>query len=200
MNNGWRLWLQWVLANAAPFLLVYVLIASIGALLGHDAQGVLSYIVLVLTLVMLQWAVLRQKVEGARWWLLVTLLGIPLGAAVGIPVLAMMDVSGQEVLGALVGITLFGSVLGLMQWLVLRRHVRGAGWWILASAASWLLYVVLDISTRKAGLLLPGYELFGNLGQIEVAMLGYAFLSYGVITGLLLVWLLARRERAAWSS
>jgi hypothetical protein len=193
MSDGWRLWSQWVLANAAPFLVVYILIASLGTLLGHDAQGVLAYLVLVAMLVTLQWAVLRRQVSRALWWLLATLVGIPVGAAASIPVLAAMDTAGQEVAGVLVGITLFGGVLGAVQWLVLKRHVRSAAWWIPASAASWLLYVGVDIASRKAGLLLPGYELFGRLGQIEVAMLGYAFLSYGVITGLLLVWLLARR-------
>lgn len=40
-------------------------------------------------------------------------------------------------LGAL-GLTLLGS-MGLLQWRVLRRHVRDAGWWVAATAGSWLV-------------------------------------------------------------
>jgi hypothetical protein len=30
-----------------------------------------------------------------------------------------------------------GALVGLAQWTILRRHVRQAGWWIAATAASW---------------------------------------------------------------
>lgn len=40
---------------------------------------------------------------------------------------------------------LFGAVLGIAQWLVLRGRVHQAGWWIAISAGSWALAAVLSL-------------------------------------------------------
>ena len=39
----------------------------------------------------------------------------------------------------IITLTLFGCALGLMQWIVLRRRVQHAGWWIAFSACGWAL-------------------------------------------------------------
>src|SRR5438093_1163268 len=45
-----------------------------------------------------------------------------------------------------VGALLFGILIGVPQWLVLPRRIRGAGWWILASALavpmSWIPAII----------------------------------------------------------
>ncbi len=35
-----------------------------------------------------------------------------------------------------ISLILFGAFLGLMQWIVIRRRIRHAGWWIAISAAA----------------------------------------------------------------
>lgn len=42
-------------------------------------------------------------------------------------------------------LTMFGAVLGIMQWLVLRRRVYQVGWWIAISTGGWALAAVLSI-------------------------------------------------------
>lgn len=87
-------------------------------------------------------------------------------------------------LGWLVGLFLLGEVgigacVGLAQWLVLRREVANAGWWILVSAVAWLVGWELI----AAGLLPPGTNLISAL--VVGAIMG-SFLGVGQ-------WLLLRR-------
>ena len=68
-------------------------------------------------------------------------------------------------------------MLGVLQWLVLRRQVARAGWWVLASTVGWIVGgLVSGITDTAAG--------WAVLGAV-----------YGAITGAVLVWLL--RHRAA---
>jgi hypothetical protein len=71
-----------------------------------------------------------------------------------------------------------GAVVGVSQWLVLRRWVSRAGWWILASSISWLgaTYVYVSL-TRANDVNVP----FG--GAVSGAL-------SGAIMGLVFVWLL----------
>jgi hypothetical protein len=48
-----------------------------------------------------------------------------------------------------------GLVIGILQWVVLRQHLRQAGWWILASAVGWATgwAVVLALVSPEAGTL-----------------------------------------------
>jgi Tol biopolymer transport system component/streptogramin lyase len=46
-----------------------------------------------------------------------------------------------------------GSLLGLVQWLVLRRWIKRAGWWIAASIATWLLCGFSLFIPRDSGII-----------------------------------------------
>jgi len=41
-------------------------------------------------------------------------------------------------------LTLFGAVLGMTQWLILRGRVQEAGWWVAISTAGWALASALS--------------------------------------------------------
>jgi uncharacterized membrane protein len=43
-----------------------------------------------------------------------------------------------------------GTVVGVLQWLVLRRWVSHAGWWILASSISWVGATWVYVSLTRA--------------------------------------------------
>jgi hypothetical protein len=75
--------------------------------------------------------------------------------------------------GAL-ALSLFGAVLGLAQWFVLRGRVRQASWWIALNAGSWALLAALYLPT------------FGMLAVM------YGFFIPPAITALGLLWLLRR--------
>ena len=78
-------------------------------------------------------------------------------------------------------------MVGVLQWLVLRRRVTRAGWWVAASAAGWV----------AAG---PGVGLVAAvMGAALTANAGWAALGimYGAVTGCALVWLLRQPRPAA---
>ena len=69
------------------------------------------------------------------WWVLASTLGW----TVGFPVAAVLfstignGGSARRSLAPVVIFAVVGGVGGIMQWLLLRRHILQAGWWVLAS-------------------------------------------------------------------
>ena len=47
--------------------------------------------------------------------------------------------SGDIIVAGSVGIALGGILTGVLQWLVLRRQVARAGWWVLATTVGWVV-------------------------------------------------------------
>ncbi len=119
-RGGWYFWLLWVLTNAvagavtlavtgalvrAISLNVAVVVAVFGIMIGFALGGA-------------QWLVLRCQVPQAYLWVLASVVG---GAGLIVFGIAMGEATGGP-LGGLV----IGAVLGIMQWLVLRRWVSQA--------------------------------------------------------------------------
>ena len=75
-------------------------------------------------------------------------------------------------LGLILGVTLYGLLIGILQWLVLRRQVPRAWIWVPASALSWIVAI-------------PAGDLNGPPG----------WAIFGAITGTVLVWLLRQENR-----
>ena len=136
-----------------------------------------------------------MKVKGSQvgwvfWlqWVLASTVGVLVGVFPGaVLVFGTYDGPREPVGYGLVGIVL-GIAVGVLQWLVLRRRVSGAGWWVLASAA-------------------PGYGIvrFLDTGRLWSLSFG-ALLSFtgvvalgGAVTGTL-QWLVLRGQvsRAGW--
>jgi len=134
MNTGRGYWLAWFLTSAMGF--------GMGAILGVSfayrffptdtfdaANGITLGIVMGATGGYFQWVVLRERIAGAGLWTLAAALGF--GLAMAAP-LATDPEENPAMAGVLVG-TVFGLVSGILQWLILRRKVPRAGWWLLAN-------------------------------------------------------------------
>jgi hypothetical protein len=91
---------------------------------------------------------------------------------------------------ALVGIGA-GALLSSTQWLVLRRVLAGAGWWIPAHAVAWAVGMV--VSFVGIGLVQPDtpLALIALIGAATGLAMGATVAS---VTGLALVWLLSRAQ------
>jgi hypothetical protein len=130
---------------------------------------------------LLQWLVLRRRVSRAVWWVLASTAGFAVagGGGCGAAVVAfgysevLKGLGSLAVLGWTVVVALGGAVTGILQWLVLRRHVSRAGWWVLASTVGCGL-----------GMAVMGAFAVGGF----VLAVGGAVL--GAVTGGALVWLL----------
>lgn len=144
------------------FLLDYVFFPLIGLLTG-----------------LLQYLLLRRYLPRIGWWIAATALGWPLGFAVvylayvALPA-ALHAGSTWSVVLALVWV---GGATGLAQWLVLRRRILRAGWWILASA----------LGGGLVGLIAGG--VFTSL--LELLLIGAV---PAIVTAIALWWLLGWQE------
>ena len=78
-----------------------------------------------------------------------------------------------------------GWVVGVLQWLVLRRQMAETGRWVVASVVGWVGFGIVDQAVDWVG--------YGTVVQEVGEVVGPAM--YGVITGIVLVQLL--RQRAA---
>ena len=137
----------------------------------------------------------RSQVGWRFWlqWVLASTVGMFVGFCMGIAPFAITFSRTQNVHWDRLAFRVWGIVLGIglgvLQWLVLRRSVSGAGWWVLASAAA-------GYGTLQAGFMpfSTSLQSFGvYLSWTRVVALG------GAVTGTL-QWLVLRGQvsRAGW--
>lgn len=144
--------------------------------------------------------VLRRRLPEVRSWVSATLLGAVAAWALGMLPSTLMSVLGRAeeqsptpVSGALqlllavpLGLVA-GAILGFPQWRVLRRHVRRAGWWLVANALAWacgmpLVFVAAGVRPAAGTL---------TTAVMVAASLAAAGAVVGAIHGAFLVRLLA---------
>ena len=109
-----------------------------------------------------KWLALRGEIRQAGWWILATTLGwaaggVIAGALSGLIGGAVTTVGTDQgvagfLLAASVGILAIGFLPSVAQWLILRRQVRRASWWILISGASCLLGFSIGFALVRLGL------------------------------------------------
>lgn len=199
-RTQWLLWWCWVGASAAGELVALPLAALlVSTAIGHAsnggsllplAAGALAGMVNGAMVGGLQWLALRRTVQQfSGWrWTLATALGTALPWALGMSMRSSLSLSqgnDEAVLGAmlLLGV-LTGVALGGAQWLVLRRILRQAGWWIPASILAWLQGLVVLMS--GASLIQTQTPLWSLLLISGVTGLVIGSLV-GIITGIALV-------------
>ncbi len=177
-----KLWLLWVLASTVAF--------GIGGRVGLAWSPsrdliVIAYLGLAASMILagvLQWLVLRGLIAHAGAWLLANVAAT---AAVGALAFGLGLINRDA--GWVLGVAGGWIVLGVLQWLVLREQLVGAGWWVLASTLGLIVAgpVVGFVSWATGA---PGGSLAGGLSR----WLAFGA-AYGAITGTALVWLLRQR-------
>lgn len=190
---GPKLWLWWTLAAVAGLAVGEFLFRASGefvwgALLFRGAH------VLGVGVAVLQALVLRRHLPRAAWWILATGVAAVLG---GIAVLAALaDVPyltrGIEVpsIAFIVSSVLAsGLLVGASQWLILRRHVARAAWWVPASGLSLTLGWLVGATVAEFALdprnHPPAFDLLAGLLSATI---------YGALTGHTLSRLLQSRK------
>ena len=106
-----------------------------------------------------QWRLIENQLPKMSSWVIINILGMPLGLISGVFVysgfeaLLVSAFPAQSLLidwlyeyGTILGTLFFAGIfLGVLQWLTLRRKVKGAYWWIPVSGLSWSLGMYLHI-------------------------------------------------------
>jgi hypothetical protein len=140
-RNEFALWLAWTLATALGMLVGYLPLAF---LVGSLDLGIARVIVPIITGILLglaQWLVLRPYVTGSVDWVLNLAGGWVVGYTLGLFIVQLL---AKTPLGMLVGYVVFGVIVSLFQYPVLRREIPHLATWIIANVAGWTLGAYLS--------------------------------------------------------
>jgi hypothetical protein len=207
-----KLWIRWVAANAlGEFIGLGLTFAIIGALITYlgPAESQLLIMVTFILLVasgameatvvgMLQWWAMKPwfpMIKFRSWWMATT-IGALVAYVIGYLPSTMMDFGAEAsvevfepsagmvlLLAALLGLV-GGAILSFAQWLVLRKQVEGAGWWIPANMLAWAVGMpIIFHGVDKA------MEL-SSVVQISLVMGGWLLVAgaiVGAVQGIFLV-------------
>jgi hypothetical protein len=116
-SMDWALWFYWIMATTLGWL--------VGTLLFNGIPLVISGV----AIAAFQWSVLYKRIRKSWRWLVFSAL-----AWIGGYILYILLAPGQG--GILLG-PFLGATLGVVQWLILRRELEWAGWWIPISILAW---------------------------------------------------------------
>jgi hypothetical protein len=185
-RNELGLWLGWTLATAGGMLLGFLptilLINVLNLGLAQIAVPVLAGTVIGFA----QWLVLRRYVTASTRWDWTDGISWAAGYILG---LLLIQVLPSTVFAAFIGYFLFGVIVALVQWPVLRREIPQVFTWVVASAVAWAVgywasQAVLSLFTDP--LIDP------VVGTTVIAVT--SGLVAGAITGLALIWIVRKPE------
>jgi len=168
-----KIWLFGVLLSTAGMFLGYDLGSEAARLLGGEPAlwaRLGKGLVWGGMIAALQWPILRTVGVAPVRFLLASAFGFGVGYPIGQTIQAIITAQWSlHLAGYWSAIAAFGLFLGVPQWLILRRHMRRAGLWVLCSVIGWFLAGWVWLGSRAGD--------------------GLDALMYGVVTGLGLVWL-----------
>ena len=177
-TSAWRFWGAWMLAFLG-FPVAGLAGIAVAGPVTTPLDGVLGGVAAGAVIGLAQWLVLRQRLSLSPRWIAATAAGMGAGLALSITLLGTATEGMALPLRGLVT----GAAIGSAQWLVLRASTDRAAAWVPVVALGWALGWII---MRATGIdLAPGWYVFG----------AYGALTFQVLTGLALGWLLQGRER-----
>jgi hypothetical protein len=185
-RNELGLWLGWTLATAGGMLLGFLptilLVNVLNLGLAQIAVPVLAGTVIGFA----QWLVLRRYITASTRWDWTDGISWAAGYILG---LLLVQLLPSTVFAAFIGYFLFGVIVALVQWPVLRREIPQVFTWVVASAVAWAVgywasQAVLSLFTDP--LIDP------VVGTTVIAVT--SGLVAGAITGLALIWIVRKPE------
>ena len=185
-RNELGLWLGWTLATAGGMLLGFLptlfLVDNLNLALSQIAVPVLAGTVIGFA----QWLVLRRYVTASTRWDWTDGISWAAGYILGLLLIQLLP---SAVFTAFIGYFLFGVIVALVQWPVLRREIPQVLTWLVASALAWAIgywvsQAVLSLFTDP--LIDP------VVGTTVIAVT--SGLVAGAITGVALIWIVRKPE------
>jgi hypothetical protein len=195
-QNWFLLWVAWSLATAVGMILGHLPLALIITDLDTGLARVAVPLLTGLFTGLAQWLVLRRYVTRSHDWILNLAGGWVVGYAIGLFVAQSLARSPLGPLGSLVGFLLFGVIVAVFQWPVLRREIPHITPWILANMLGWALGAYLSG-------LISGGLFAARPPSLSVSVLvvdGLTGLIAGAVVGLALIWIVRKPERADLAS
>jgi hypothetical protein len=186
-RNEFGLWLGWTLATSFGMLVGLLTFIPLLPILDLGVARVVIPLWAGFLVGAFQWLVLRGYLTQSIDWILNGGIGWALGYGLGLIIIqALRDFAW----GALLGYIIFGLIIAVLQWPVLRREIPNALPWILASVIGWALGAYL--SQVVLSLFVTGDAIEPVWSTTIIA--GTTGLIAGAITGLVLVWIVRQPE------
>jgi hypothetical protein len=188
-RNEFGLWLGWTLATAGGMLLGFLPTIPLVNLLDLGFAQIAVPVLAGTVIGFAQWIVLRRYVTASSDWILAGGTSWAAGYVLG---LLLIQTLPSSIFIEVVGYLLFGVIVALVQWPVLRREIPNILVWILASAVGW----AAGFWASQAVI-----SLFFTGGLIEPAVSTTVIavtsgLVAGAITGVALIWIVRKPEMA----
>ena len=185
-RNELGLWLGWTLATAGGMLLGFLptilLVNVLNLGLAQIAVPVLAGTVIGFA----QWLVLRRYVTASTRWDWTDGISWAAGYILGLLLIQMLPSTAFVVF---IGYFLFGVIVALVQWPVLRREIPQVLTWLIASAIAW----AVGYWVSQAVLSLFTDPLIDPLVGTAVIAITSGLVA-GAITGLALIWIVRKPE------
>jgi len=185
-RNELGLWLGWTLATAGGMLLGFLptilLVNVLNLGLSQLAVPVLAGTVIGFA----QWLVLRRYVTASSRWDWADGISWAAGYILGLLLIQFLP---STVFAAFIGYFLFGVIVALVQWPVLRREIPQVFTWLVASALAWALGYW---ASRAALSIFTNPLIDPVVGTAVIAVT--SGLVAGAITGVALIWIVRKPE------
>jgi hypothetical protein len=190
-HNEFGLWLGWTLATAGGMLIGFLLTIPLVDLLDLGLARIIVPIVAGLLIGFSQWIVLRRYLSTSVDWVLAGGTAWAVGYAIGL--LLIQGLSGTF-LGGIAAYLLFGAIIGLAQWPILRREIPSALIWLAVNALAWAAALWASQGTLALFFRQPVIDPVLSTLVISVT----SGLVAGGITGLALIWIARQPDKAAY--
>lgn len=144
LTFDWALVFYWMMATTSGWLLGWLLLPAIALVTAGVGAG------------LMQFPVLYRRTPGSWRWIPVTAIGWLAGLAIIIPLVP----AGMGFLSGMI----VGTATGIAQWLIMRRVVYWAGWWIMVSTIAWA--TGLSLAPASGSAMLPRIVLSGVMPSV----------------------------------
>jgi len=188
-RNEFGLWLGWTLATTIGMLLGFLLSIPLVNVLDLEWARVVVPLVAGFLIGLSQWAVLRNYVVDTTDWILAAGTSWAVGYALG---LFLINSLANTPLGGFVGYILFGVIVAIMQWPILRREIPHVLPWIIANVLGWTLGFYLSQLALNLFFNDPAIAPLVSTSVIS----SISGLIAGAITGIALIWIVRQPESA----
>lgn len=191
-RNEFGLWLGWTLATAIGMLLGFLPSLLLVNILDLQWSRVIVPLLAGFLIGLAQWAVLRNYLVESADWILAGGTSWAVGYALG---LFLINSLSTTALGGVIGFALFGVIVAVVQWPLLRREIPSVWSWILANVLGWTAGFYLSQVALEWFFNDPAINLVVSTSFVSVV----TGLVAGAITGLALVWIVRQPERVTAS-
>jgi hypothetical protein len=188
-RSEFGLWLSWTVATAGGMLLGFLPTVLLVDVLDLGLAQIIVPALAGAIIGFAQWIVLRRYVTPASRWELGDGASWAAGFILGLLLVQMLPSTSFI---ASLGYLLFGVIVAILQWPVLRREIPNVFVWILACSLGWA--AGFWVSQAALSLFFSDPAIEPAIGTTVIAVT--TGLVAGAITGIALIWIVRKPEMA----